>query len=347
MTMICVSAAQDHAAIMSDTLLRQFDSRNAWVAEDERKVMVLPEINAAVTARGHAGMAQVWAVMAARRAGEVADFDEFTERAQTILLGVLTAARERPWYERLEGLGVEFAGDLCAYFVGWSPRAGRFKAFAACASENFKPDDISDEFHATPVPLGAQPTAVERRIYERMGNPLPSGPPVSAPTSVGEWVGLAKRIHRTRAVRRDLGLTQDMWKVEVGGPVHLTRLVEGGPATQQRIHTFDAEDFRAAFTGSFHPVGQLGPCPCRSGRRYLDCHIALWQDLPCHCESGDTLRNCCKLDLDSAEAVEWLSEYPDLARPVPPRQAKVGRNEPCPCGSGVKAKKCCLVGAAA
>jgi uncharacterized protein YecA (UPF0149 family) len=27
--------------------------------------------------------------------------------------------------------------------------------------------------------------------------------------------------------------------------------------------------------------------------------------------------------------------------PEPLRVAKVGRNEPCPCGSGRKAKKCC------
>jgi len=29
------------------------------------------------------------------------------------------------------------------------------------------------------------------------------------------------------------------------------------------------------------------------------------------------------------------------ARPAPPPQKKVGRNEPCPCGSGRKYKHCC------
>lgn len=31
-----------------------------------------------------------------------------------------------------------------------------------------------------------------------------------------------------------------------------------------------------------------------------------------------------------------------LARPVRPRGRRVGRNDPCPCGSGRKYKKCCL-----
>ena len=34
---------------------------------------------------------------------------------------------------------------------------------------------------------------------------------------------------------------------------------------------------------------------------------------------------------------------PDADTPVPTRDAKVGRNDPCPCGSGKKYKKCCGV----
>lgn len=38
----------------------------------------------------------------------------------------------------------------------------------------------------------------------------------------------------------------------------------------------------------------------------------------------------------------WLYEKGDLNTQVPQRLvAKVGRNDPCPCGSGKKAKKCC------
>ncbi len=31
-----------------------------------------------------------------------------------------------------------------------------------------------------------------------------------------------------------------------------------------------------------------------------------------------------------------------LILPTPPKRVKVGRNDPCPCGSGKKYKKCCL-----
>ena len=36
-------------------------------------------------------------------------------------------------------------------------------------------------------------------------------------------------------------------------------------------------------------------------------------------------------------------DYPDEALP-PQRVAKVGRNEPCPCGTGLKFKQCCGAG---
>ena len=36
--------------------------------------------------------------------------------------------------------------------------------------------------------------------------------------------------------------------------------------------------------------------------------------------------------------VYWDRDTPDVA---PPRAASIGRNDPCPCGSGRKYKKCC------
>ena len=37
--------------------------------------------------------------------------------------------------------------------------------------------------------------------------------------------------------------------------------------------------------------------------------------------------------------VRMQSEHPDRSEPT--RSSKIGRNEPCPCGSGKKYKKCC------
>ena len=62
--------------------------------------------------------------------------------------------------------------------------------------------------------------------------------------------------------------------------------------------------------------------------------------------------------LSHGKVEQWTREAPDLipiwvetlhawrlendpSRPSQPRQGKVGRNDPCPCGSGKKYKKCC------
>ena len=37
----------------------------------------------------------------------------------------------------------------------------------------------------------------------------------------------------------------------------------------------------------------------------------------------------------------WYFTHGDMVQPKPAVSAKVGRNEPCPCGSGLKFKKCC------
>ena len=43
---------------------------------------------------------------------------------------------------------------------------------------------------------------------------------------------------------------------------------------------------------------------------------------------------------EGTEKKEWTT-FP-LPMPYRRSEAKVGRNSPCPCGSGVKYKKCCL-----
>jgi SEC-C motif-containing protein len=37
----------------------------------------------------------------------------------------------------------------------------------------------------------------------------------------------------------------------------------------------------------------------------------------------------------------WYFTHGEMVKPKPAVSAKVGRNEPCPCGSGLKFKKCC------
>ena len=42
-----------------------------------------------------------------------------------------------------------------------------------------------------------------------------------------------------------------------------------------------------------------------------------------------------------AKPAESAGDGTDVKRPVVRKHAKVGRNDPCPCGSGLKYKKCC------
>ena len=42
-----------------------------------------------------------------------------------------------------------------------------------------------------------------------------------------------------------------------------------------------------------------------------------------------------------AEPVEETGEMPERGKPIVREDPKIGRNDPCPCGSGKKYKKCC------
>src|SRR5665811_229928 len=46
----------------------------------------------------------------------------------------------------------------------------------------------------------------------------------------------------------------------------------------------------------------------------------------------------------SRENISYLKKisYPDKETPAKKTKMKIGRNDPCPCGSGKKYKKCCM-----
>ena len=46
--------------------------------------------------------------------------------------------------------------------------------------------------------------------------------------------------------------------------------------------------------------------------------------------------------LDARDDFRPRASLGDLATPAAPRSARVGRNDPCPCGSGKKYKRCCI-----
>ena len=50
------------------------------------------------------------------------------------------------------------------------------------------------------------------------------------------------------------------------------------------------------------------------------------------------------LDRKGRERLKHLRQMVIPPTPQQLRSNKAGRNEPCPCGSGVKLKRCCLIG---
>ena len=55
-------------------------------------------------------------------------------------------------------------------------------------------------------------------------------------------------------------------------------------------------------------------------------------------EVGETIR----IRYDSAEDVFNEMKSPDYQPPIVRQGRKIGRNDPCPCHSGKKFKKCCI-----
>lgn len=87
-----------------------------------------------------------------------------------------------------------------------------------------------------------------------------------------------------------------LFGVLIAGDLFHTTLRQG-EYTTRRVHRFDdtSAEFQRMVSNTLHPVGQLGPCACRSGKRYVDCCLAPQLDKPCVCGSGETLAACCSV----------------------------------------------------
>ncbi len=70
----------------------------------------------------------------------------------------------------------------------------------------------------------------------------------------------------------------------------------------------------------------------RGGKEFEERRMRRWQELNKGIAKGS------KTEIES----ESKDEAPAEVQVKPVRSNKVGRNEPCPCGSGKKFKKCCL-----
>lgn len=217
------------------------------------------------------------------------------------------AAREclpRAWHD---AGGSDRLSPSTAYHIGYSASAGRFVAVAYPSINGFQPTDASG-FFLVPSLLShdAEP-----------------------PETLEEWVTLGTQV---RAERFGAPI-ESGHKTIIGGELIHWRLDRDGGAQQRIIHTFDDSDeaLRPLVAGTMHPLAQLDACPCGSRKVLAACH-GLPVDSPCGCRNGLTWGDCCR---PSGDAIAQAQAELDA------RNTNVGRNDPCPCGSGVKSKRCC------
>lgn len=100
-----------------------------------------------------------------------------------------------------------------------------------------------------------------------------------------------------------------------------------------------AGDVEVAFSNP-HPADDETPAPFPEAYRQLfDDEAAEWERT-----FRDIDRMMGKKDpsSDDTSPLEIPTSFPSSEMPQPARASKVGRNDPCPCGSGKKHKKCCL-----
>ena len=300
MTLIAIHADEGSASILTDTLSYTVTARRLRRAS---KVFTLPHLDAAVLTHGDAEFGNYWAVHASLRAGSTT-FDDLADAAPEAL-------REM-WQERTlmaEHRSAIYGGDRAvpprsiALAVGYSHRADRFQAFTYSSADDFEPVEQRGLW-VIPSPLTFRPSDIEQSrleatFEETFGDKSPvealrSLPPVPTPKTDGQWRALGQLVRFQRAVQSDLysGL-----KMYVGGDALLTTL-ERGAQTTRRLFTFadSGPEYDQMMAGSLHPIGQLGPCGCDSGERFVDCCLKQIADDPCPCGSGaGSFAACCRV----------------------------------------------------
>lgn len=286
MTMIGIAVRGDHAEILTDSGRYTRHMQRLGTAS---KVRHFTHLDTALVVQGDATFGAVAAAWI--DSGGFGTFDELLDAAPDAL--------SFAW-------GQSTGTEPIAFLVGYSDAAGEFRGYALPAEHGFTPEPF--EFFLIPMPWTARPTDLElSRFKTFLAENHPDRDdtaetlamwtgkqPLAVPADPADWVDLAKRVRKERALI-------DYGRVSVSGKVHLARLGRGTYRTRV-VHEYNdsGAEFQALVTGTLHPQSQLGPCPCGSGARYIDCHLAPWLDKPCDCGSGKNLRECCAVAGSSA-----------------------------------------------
>lgn len=204
------------------------------------------------------------------------------------------------------------------------PSAGRFIITGHHSADDFAPVDLGSYF-VTPSDWSGRPSDFELRFLDELVGSddaealaelagLRALPGPVPPTDDEAWGQLVARTCYARTVQRT------RTKALIGGVVTRTELRRFSSPARRIIGVLPMPQERLveAFTGTLHPIGQLSPCECGSGRRALDCHLVA--DEPCRCGSDRTFGECCRLTV--LDAAEWTIALVDgtadaLTEPLP------------------------------
>lgn len=321
MTMIAIACAADRAVLMTDTLA--YTSNVAKVGHTS-KFLVIPHLDAAVLAQGDGLFGDAAKVKLLAAAYAFSGLDTLLEVVPELLEEALE------WRLGLDGPTP--ANDCAVFLVGYSDQAQRFVAYGFDSATDFQPFDLGETF-AHPMPWDSKPSPLELARF-RKDWPQPSEValnvlaeqvdpealeeflattsqanavldeweqelPLERPGTLGDWITLATKIRYTRA-------TIGFCKVLVGGRVFLTMLRRDGSIENMKLLDFDddGEQLADMVAGTEHPLAQVAPCACGSGKRYLDCCLTDRLDKPCTCGADLPFRECCMVRDDAPQTAE-------------------------------------------
>ena len=303
MTMIAFATYGDRAEIITDSASY---NQNGSAIGRTSKVLTIPHLDAAVATQGDSLFGVLAKSAVLQVAGQLATFDDVVA-AMPRHLREIWAERREDWAD---------ASDSIIFLLGYSARSERFEAYLFATDRgDLEPSRVGAPW-VTPCPWSFKPSLVDvKRLREWSRDAAAAAgeadqgheavqlwmtkPPMTAPATVDEWVDLAKQVREERAL-------SGYATVYVAGDVFYTRIARG-EATTRKVHTYDDEgdEFLQMIEGTQHPVAQLMPCWCESGKAFLDCHLAPQLDERCQCNMSDkTFRECCAVTPEQRAAIE-------------------------------------------
>lgn len=286
MTLIAFATYGDHAEFIHDSASYTLSGSEFGRCA---KSMTLNHLDAAILTQGHARFGDDAKAGALQASGQVATFDELAATAPQWLRSMWSQQPHEPC-------------DSTVFLIGYSTEAQAFAAYAYASEQEFKRIEVTRPW-VMPTPWNLRPSDVElgrftarRAGREDMARTWASKPTLPAPRNAAEWVSLAQTVREHRAL-------EQTDKTFVAGDVQHTRL-DRGAVTSRIVYSFDdsGEEFNRMVAGTHHPIGQVSPCHCGSGQRFIDCHLAPHLDEPCGCGSGDIFRECCMAERSATTA---------------------------------------------